>query len=146
MKLTLIVAGVVMAVFSSCSDLGRNELRSSSPLAKQIHKALDQTVIPEVDLENVDPVHALNVWSELSRTYHPQHFKFQHVVSYPVTFSQGATGAVTTAPESAKVTVRRKNITSKHLLDEICRQSNLEWTILGREILIKPGRPSSAAP
>jgi len=146
MKWKLIVAGVAVAVCSSCSHLGRNELRSSSPLSKQIHRALDETVIPEVDLENVSAVDALNTWSALSRTYHPQHFKFQHVVSYPVTYTQGATGTVAAGPGSAKVTVRRKNITSKRLLDEICHQSNLEWTIAGRVILVRPGPPGSDTP
>lgn len=145
-KLKLIIGCVIVAVCSSCAHLGRNEVASSSPRAKEIHKALNQTVIPEVDLEHVTAVEALNVWSELSRTYHPLHFKFQHVVSYPVTFAQGAAKPVAAPRNFPGVTVRRKNITSKHLLDEICHQSNLEWTIAGRVILIKPGAPTSDAP
>jgi hypothetical protein len=54
-------------------------------------------------------------------------------------------GATTVAPTptSHKVTVHRKNITAKRLLDEICHQSNLVWTIMGREIVIKP-KPADA--
>ena len=145
MNLKLIIGCVIVAVCSSCAHLGRNELASSSPRAKEIHKALDQTVIPEVDLENVTAAEALNVWSELSRQHHPLHFKFQHTLSYPMTFVQGKAGTVT-VPQIPKVTVRRKNITSKHLLDEICHQSTLLWTIAGRVILVKPGGPSPEAP
>jgi type IV secretory pathway VirB9-like protein len=43
------------------------------------------------------------------------------------------------APQNtARVIVRRKNITSARLLDEICRQSNFTWAILGRVIVVKP--------
>ncbi|HUI05816.1 MAG TPA: STN domain-containing protein [Verrucomicrobiae bacterium] len=146
MNRKLIIGCLAVVLGSSCSDLGRNEGRSSSPLADRIHRALNQTVIPEVDLESVSAVEALNVWSELSRTYHPQHFKFQHVVAYPVTFTQGTTGASASVPKAPKVTVRRKNITAKRLLDEICRQANLKWTITGRVIVIKPGPPAPATP
>ncbi len=143
MKLKLIIGCVVVALFSSCTHLGRNELPSSSPRAAQIHQALDQTVIPEVDLENVTPQKALAFWSAQSRAFHPQHFKFEHVVSYPVTFSPGTAKTAASRQKILRVTVRRKNITSKRLLDEICHQSNLVWTIAGRVILIKPGPPTS---
>jgi hypothetical protein len=43
------------------------------------------------------------------------------------------------------VTVRRKNITSERLLDEICQQSNSTWTILGRVIVVKPRMLAPAA-
>jgi hypothetical protein len=120
---------------------------SSSPRAEEIRKAMNQTVIPEVDLENVKAEDALKFWEDASRTYHPQHFKFTHVISYPMTYTvqttaPGETRRVPTAapvPTQAKVTVRRKNITSKQLLDEICHEANLVWTIMGRAIVIKPG-------
>ena len=146
MKLKLIIGCVVVAVCTSCAHLGRNELPSSSPRANEIHKALDETVIPEVDLENVTPEEALRVWAELSREYHRLHFKFQHILSYPVTYTQGTTQSTTVAPTLPKVTVRRKNVTSGTLLDEICHESNLMWTIAGRVILIKPGVPSTDTP
>lgn len=142
MKPRLIIGCSLVAIVSACTHLGRNELQSSSPRAEEIRKAMNQTVIPEIDLDNASAEDALNVWSMNSRSYHPQHFKFQHIVSYPVSYSVQSTGqgppsvSLASAPN---VTVRRKRITSKRLLDEICRQSNLTWTIAGRVILIKPG-------
>ena len=114
---------------------------------------MNRTVIPEVDLENVKAEDALKFWDEMSRTYHPQHFKFVHVISYPITYTVQTTApgetrrvpAVAPPPTSHNVTVRRKNITSKRLLDEICRQDNLVWTIMGRAIVIKPKPPGSDA-
>jgi len=114
---------------------------------------MNRTVIPEVDLENVKPDDALKFWDAMSTNYHPQHFKFVHVVSYPVTYTVQPTvssathqaPAVILAPTPHKVTVRRKNITSKRLLDEICHQANLTWTIMGREIVIRPRLPGADA-
>ena len=135
----------MLAAWSSVGPLGRNELPSSSPRAPEIRKALNQSVIPMVDLKAVSLQDALRFWSEESRTYHPQHFDFRHVISYPMTFSMptGQAAHPTTASSAAPqkvppVTVHRRNITSKRLLDEICRQSNFTWTILGRVIVIKP--------
>jgi hypothetical protein len=145
-KRNVIVSCLVVTLFSSCAHLGRNELPSSSPRAPEIRKAMHQSVIPEVDLENVKPEEALQVWSQTSRSYHPQHFEFRYIVSYPMTYSmqpttQGGLPKVvsTAAPQNtARVIVRRKNITSKRLLDEICHQSKLSWTIMGRVIVVKP--------
>jgi hypothetical protein len=114
---------------------------------------MNQSVIPEVDLENVKAEDALKFWDDMSRTYHPQHFKFVHVISYPITYSVQTTAPGETrrvpmaapAPTLHKVTVHRKNITSKRLLDEICQQANLEWTIMGRAIVIKPKPPGADA-
>jgi len=124
---------------------------SSSPRAEEIRKAMNQTVIPQVDLENVTAEDALKFWDETSRTYHPQHFKFTHVISYPITYTVQTTAPGETrrvpvaapAPTPHRVTVRRKNITSKRLLDEICHEAGLVWTIMGRAIVIKPGAPVS---
>jgi hypothetical protein len=147
MKRKLIIACLASAVFSSCAtQRGRNELPSSSPRAAEIEKALNQTVLPEVDLENVALQDAVRIWSESSRTHHPQHFDFRHMISYPMTLSmqqgkQNASHSVSSAvstPKPAKITVHRKNITSRRLLDEICQQSNFVWTILGRVIVIRP--------
>ncbi len=145
-KQKVFVSCLVAALFSSCSNLGRNELPSSSPRAPEIRKALNQTVIPEVDLENVKPEEALQLWSQASRNYHPLHFEFRYTISYPMTYSTqptksgGLPGVVPTAASqnTAQVVVRRRNITSKRLLDEICRQSNLSWTVMGRVIVVKP--------
>jgi len=146
-KQELILGCLVMAVFSSCSHLGQSEQPSSSPRADEIRAAMNRTVIPEIDLENVKAEDALKYWQETSRTYHPQHFKFVHVMSYPTSFTvPGATGnasAVVPAPTLHKVTVRRKNITSKRLLDEICHQANLVWTIMGRAVVIEPKPPGT---
>lgn len=155
MKPRLIIGCALVAIVSACSHLGRNELQSSSPRAEEIRTAMNQTVIPEIDLDNVSAEDALNVWSLDSRTYHPQHFKFQHIVSYPVSYSVQPTGqgsrrtvaASASLANAPKVTVRRKHITSKRLLDEICRQANLTWTIAGRVILIRPrGSPPNGQP
>jgi len=92
-KQELILGCLVMAVFSSCSHLGQSEQPSSSPRADEIRAAMNRTVIPEIDLENVKAEDALKYWQETSRTYHPQHFKFVHVMSYPTSFTvPGATG------------------------------------------------------
>src|SRR5271169_5998711 len=130
-KRELILGFLMIAVFSSCSHLGRTEQPSSSARAPEIRKAMNETVIPEVDLENVTADDALKFWEGTSRTYHPQHFKFVHVMSYPITYTvqttaPGETRRVPTAapaPTQVKVTVRRKNITSEQLLDAICRQA-----------------------
>lgn len=111
---------------------------------------MNQTVIPQVDLENVKPEDALKFWDETSTSYHPQHFKFVHVVSYPVSYTiqaqtAGAPVPVPTVPKMHNVTVRRKNITSERLLDEICQQGNLTWTIMGREIIVRPRVPGADA-
>jgi hypothetical protein len=134
----LITGCALVAVFASCSHLGRNEQKSSSPRAAEIHAAMDRTVIPQVDLENVKAEDALKFWSENSRTYDPRHFKFQHLLSYPVVYTKG-TATMSALPDRApKVTVRRRNITSERLLDEICTQANLEWMIAGRVVLVRP--------
>ena len=153
-KQTLIL-GCLVAVLSACSSvgpLGRNELPSSSPRAPEIHKALNEVVIPMVDLKAVSLQDALVFWAKESQTYHPQHFEFRHVLTYPMTFSlptpSGATAATTSSavpPKVPTITVHRKNITSKRLLDEICRQSNFEWSILGRVIVIKPNTATADA-
>ena len=112
---------------------------------------MNQTVIPQVDLENVKAEDALKYWDDTSRIYHPQHFKFTHVISYPVTYTVQTTAlgetrkvpAVTPTPTLHKVTVRRRNITSKQLLDEICHEAGLVWTIMGRAIVVKPGPSDS---
>lgn len=127
---------------------------SSSPRASEIRAALNRSVIPEVDLENVKAEDALKYWDETSTSYDPRHFKFMHVVSYPMTYSvqPTATGATRNGPAIVptpvlhKVTVHRKNITAKRLLDEICQQANLVWTIMGREIVVKPKPPAGAQP
>jgi len=151
-----LIIGCLVAVCSACSSvgpLGRNELPSSSPRAPEIRKALNQSVIPMVDLKAVSLQDAVKFWSDQSRTYHPQHFDFRHVISYPMTFSmpsagQAARPTVTSSavpPKVPTIMVHRKNITAKRLLDEICRQSNFTWTILGRVIVIKPSTATTDA-
>ena len=110
---------------------------------------MNRTVIPQVDLENVKPEDALKFWTEASSTAHPQHFKFQHVLSYPMVYSKATAAsaaqnlpAIPATVALHNVTVRRKNITSKRLLDEICHQANLSWIIAGKVILVKPAVPS----
>jgi hypothetical protein len=145
-KRKVIVSCLVVTLVSSCSHLGRNELPSSSPRAPEIRKAMSQTVIPEVDLENLKPEEALQFWSQASRSYHPQHFEFRYMTSYPMTYSMQPTQpgesprmvSAAASTNTAQVIVRRKNITSKRLLDEICHQANLSWTIMGRVIVVKP--------
>jgi hypothetical protein len=134
----LIVSCAAVAVFASCSHLGRNEQKSSSPRAAEIRAAMDRTVIPQVDLENVKAEDALKFWSTTSRTYDLRHFKFQHLLSYPTVVSQGKVTMSSLPDRTPKVTVRRKNITSKRLLDEICGQANLVWMITGRVVLVRP--------
>ena len=135
-------------MFSSCSTashLGRNEVASQSPRAPEIRKALNQTVIPELDLENVTVEDAMKAWAEASRAHHRLHFGFKFVISPAMlpmqSITQGTPAAVapTALPQTvAHVTVRRRNITSVRLLDEICQQSNSVWTIMGRVIVIRP--------
>jgi len=156
-KRELLIACVGLIVVTSCAtQRGRSELPSSSPRAAEIHKDLRQTVIPSVDLEDASLEDSLKVWAELSREYHPLHFEFKHVISYPMTYSrqttpEGGTRNVVTAVRPRvvpKITVRRKKITSAHLLDEICHQANFNWIIMGRVIVIKPSGspPPNATP
>lgn len=140
-------AALVAALFASCSHLGRNEQKSLSPRAEEIRAAMERTVIPQVDLENVKAEDALKFWSEKSRTYDPRHFKFQHLLSYPMVVSQGTVTMSAPSDREPKVTVRRKNITSKRLLDEICGEANLVWMIAGRVVLVRPrGAPVVGQP
>jgi hypothetical protein len=143
MKLQVIIGCMLVAVFASCSHLGRNEQKSSSPRATEIRAAMDRTVIPQVDLENVKAEDALKFWSERSRTYDPRHFKFQHLLSYPMVISKGTVTMSSLPDRTPKVTVRRKNITSKQLLDEICGEAKLVWMIAGRVVLVRP--PTASA-
>ena len=147
MKRELLIAGVAVAVLTSCAtQRGRNELPSSSPRAAEVHKALKEAVIPQVDLENVSLEDAIKFWAEASRQYHPLHYEFRRVISYPMTFSMHSTkegASPTRLRRPSKVTVRRKRITSGRLLDEICHQANFTWSIVGRVIIIKPAASTS---
>jgi hypothetical protein len=155
-KRELIIGCAAIAVFSSCSTashLGRNELASQSPRAPEIRKALNQTVIPEVNLENVTVEDAMKAWAQASRTHHRLRFRFDFVISPPMlptqSITQGTPSAVTPTASPQRVshvTVRRKNITSERLLDEICQQSNYVWTIMGRVIVIKPRGSTAGTP
>jgi hypothetical protein len=108
-------------------------------------------VIPEIDLENVSLESALKTWHEASRNNHPQHFDFRYAISHPMTFSsqpiqQGVPQSVpptASAPTPARITVRRKSITSARLLDEICQQSDTSWLIMGRVIVVRPRAATS---
>lgn len=153
-KQGLIIACVAAAVVSTCAaHQGRNELPSSSPRAADIQKALDQTVIPKVDLENVSLESALKTWHEASRDSHPQHFDFRYAISHPMNFSskpiqQGVAPsnpptAAASTPTPAQITVRRKDITSGRLLDEICQQAGFSWIIMGRVIVVRPQTATS---
>jgi hypothetical protein len=157
MKRELIVACLAIALCSSCAThQGRTELPSSSPRAREIQKALNQTVIPKIDLEYVTLEYAVKMWADLSQQYHPQHFEFRHAISRPMVFApqqkrEGGPSAASSPPVSQHaihVTVRRKNITSARLLDEICQQSDYVWTIMGRMIVLKPrsSLPPNAQP
>jgi hypothetical protein len=139
MKREWIIGCLSIALLSSCATgKARNELASSSPRAAEIHKALRQTVIPQVDLEYVSAEEAIKYWASASRDNHPLHYDFNHTITYSMTFSIQPRSRHTSAVVVPKVTVRRKNITSEQLLDEICRESNFVWTILGKVIIIKP--------
>jgi|SRR5579871_4973199 len=146
----LLVGCIGLIGFTSCATRGRNELPSSSPRAEQIHEALNQTVIPFVDLENVSIEDALKFWSEKSRELHPLHFQFKYVIQYPMVYTSGSSinggPTVTANPVRMKtsVTVHRKNITSERLLDEICGQANFQWRIMGRVIVVKPSGTAAA--
>jgi hypothetical protein len=134
----LMIGCAVAAVFTSCSHLGRSEQKSVSPRAAEIKAAMERTVIPLVDLQNVKAEDALKFWSETSRTYDPRHFKFQHLLSYPVVYSKGTVTTGTLPTRTRNVTITRRNITSERLLDEICGQANLVWMIAGRVVLVRP--------
>ncbi|MGO9245297.1 MAG: hypothetical protein ACLPT4_14255 [Verrucomicrobiia bacterium] len=152
MKQKLIIACVAVAIFSSCAThQGRNELPSSSPRAPEIQKSLDQTVIPEIDIENKSLEDALKAWHKASLGIRPQHFDFRYAISHPMIFSsqpvqQGVARSVppaAAAPTPGRITVRRKNVTSARLLDEICQQSNTSWLIMGRVIVVRPSATAS---
>jgi hypothetical protein len=149
-KRGLMIACVAVAVFSSCATHSeRNELPSSSPRAPDIQQSLDQTVISEIDLENESLEDALKAWHKASLGNHPQHFDFRYAISHPLTFSsqpvrQGV-APTASAPTPARITVRRKNITSARVLDEICEQSGNSWIIMGRVIVVRPGAATAGA-
>jgi hypothetical protein len=150
MKRSLIIGCLAATILSACAThQGRNELRSSSPRAKDIQKSLDHTVISKVDVEGVSLEDALKAWHDASQASHATRFDFRYTISHPIKFVSRPTtpAAPATAPARAtapKITVRRKNITSARLLDEICRQSNCTWVIMGRVVVIQP-RDKAAA-
>ena len=149
MNPTLVIALLAAITLSACAThQGRTELRSSSPRAKDIQKSLDQTVISKVDVEGVSLEDALKAWHDASQASHATRFDFRYTISHPIRFVSRPTtqAAPTTAPATPpKITVRRKNITSARLLDEICRQSNCTWVIMGRVVAIQPRDPAAAA-
>ena len=145
----LIIGCVAAISLSACAThQGRNELPSYSPRAKDIQKSLDQTVISKVDVEGVSLDDALKAWHNASQASHATRFDFRYTISHPMTFisrptSQAAPAAAPATPP--KITVRRKNITSARLLDEICRQSNCTWVIMGRVVVIQPRAAAAVA-
>ncbi|MGD1017697.1 MAG: hypothetical protein ABSA12_00110 [Verrucomicrobiia bacterium] len=155
MKQTLIIACVAVAVCSSCAThRERNELPSSSPRAPDIQKSLDQTVIPEIDIENKSLEDAVKAWHKASLNSHAQRFDFRYAISHPLVFtSRPAQPAASpsaplaaSVPSPARITVRRKNITSARLLDEICQQSDTSWLIMGRVIVVRPRATTGTQP
>jgi len=139
MKREWIIGCLSICLLSSCANnTARNEIASSSPRATAIHKALRETVIPQVDIEYASVEDAIKVWASSSRDNHPLHFNFAHTLTYPMNFSIQPRKQTTSTVAVPKVTVRRRNITSEQLLDEICRESNFIWTIMGKVIVIKP--------
>jgi hypothetical protein len=146
------IAWAAVTVLSSCSTYqGRNELPSSSPRAPEIQTAVDQTVIPEIDLENVSLESALKTWRAASLNNYALHFDFRYAISHPITFTSqpvqpGAAPSVppaAPAPTPARITVHRKNIASARLLDEICQQAGYSWLIMGRVIVVRPSATAS---
>src|SRR5579863_33851 len=144
------IACAAVAIFSSCATHPeRNELPSSSPRAPDIQKSLDQTVISEIDLDNVSLEDALKAWHKASLGNHPQHFDFRYAISHPLTFSsqpvRQSVASTASAPTPTRITVRRKNITSARLLDEICEQSGNSWIIMGRVVVVRPHAATAGA-
>ena len=140
------MAWAVVVVCAGCATRGQQEMPSHSPIVRQIRARLDSAVIPKVDLENVRVDQALIYWAAESRNYQPMHAKFQYVPTFPppAKNSVATAGPATNDTQSAaldylpKVTVHRRSITSKRLLDSICHQANLVWTITGAVIIITP--------
>lgn len=126
-----------LAVCAACSQLGQRELPSLTPRAAQINTAMDAVLIPQIDLQRVPAGEALQAWSEASRTAHPQPFAVKYVILRPTTFTQEAKRA-TPSKKDPTVTVRRKNISSKWLLNDICRQADWVWMVRGKTIAIGP--------
>ena len=54
------------ALVSACAtQRWRNELPSASPLATQIHESLNQTVISQVEIQNLTLEKAMKTWQKL---------------------------------------------------------------------------------
>jgi hypothetical protein len=142
-KRSLIIGCAATAILSACAThQGRNELSSSSPRAPEIQKSLDQTVIPEIDIESVSLENAVKAWHDASSANHRVHFDFRYAISHPMVFNSTPTATAPPAGSPAKpvrISVRRKNITSGRLLDEICQQAKYKWIIMGRVIVLRPG-------
>jgi hypothetical protein len=141
------MACAVLVGCAGCATRGQQELPAHLTRAGQIiHEHLENAVIPLVDLENVRVDQALVYWAAESRTYQPLHSKFPYIPTFPpppknpvptVGLSTNATQE-TSLDYLPKVTVRRRNITSQRLLDEICHEANLVWRITGAVILVTP--------
>jgi len=151
-KRQLIIGCLTAALLAACAtQQGRNELPSSSPLANRIQTALNETVISEIEIQDMPLEKAAKEWQRASLKSRHQQFNFRYAISHPMVFSSRPAGpggvqnsAATSTLSSARITVRRKNITSERLLDEICQQANYSWIIMGRVIVLRPGAASSA--
>ena len=100
--------------------------------------ALDYTVIPAVTLQGADVMAALSAWARESRGHNSHRTPFFYACSV-ATPAPGPDGVV---PAPARITLSLKNVTSRRLLDEICRQGGLVWWVERKTIMIGP--PGSA--
>jgi hypothetical protein len=127
-----------LAVLTACAHFGERELPSPTPRAAEINTAMDAALIPQIDLRRVPAGAAVQAWSEANRTAHPQPFTVKYFIVRPTTFTAGTATPAPALKKEPMVTVRRKNVTSKKLLNEICRQADWVWMVRGKTIVIGP--------
>ena len=134
----LMIGCAAVVAFTACSHLGQRELASSTPRAAHINAAMDSAMIAQIDLQRVPAEAALRAWFDASRVAHPQPVTVKYILVHPTTFTQRSATQAKPPKKTPMVTVRKRNVTSKWLLNEICRQADWVWTVRGGEVAIGP--------
>ena len=138
-----VAAGCCLIALGACAHQAQPGPQRMAPLRKgqpveTVDAALDYTVIPAVTLQGADVMAALSAWARESRGHNSHRTPFFYACSV-ATPAPGPDGVV---PAPARITLSLKNVTSRRLLDEICRQGGLVWWVERKTIMIGP--PGSA--
>jgi len=137
-RLTFKAGCAVLVLSTACAHFGDRELASPLPHAAEVSAAMNSAVIPQIDLQRVPAGAAVKAWAEASRAAQPRVFNISYAIVQPTAFTVRPMTPQVVPEKQPTVTVRRKKVTSRWLLNEICRQTDWYWVVRGRTILIGP--------